>query len=215
MPNRRTVLALAATTAGMALLRAWPALAQRSGSSPVRVMREDPVVTRIEFDPRRPPPDMPPLTPPEAGVCKSTYELSAGVNYSAARLSRTSARIYVDELDIVTRLRFDIYTQQGAPPKLRSHEEGHRAIGEHYYLDAAAIAQGIGMRLIGTEHDGNGADQEAAQQDAFNKVVAAIEQAYMARVRTPSAAANARFDELTRHGLDPIEEAEAIARSVA
>jgi len=215
MSNRRTFLMIAAGFAGTSLLRTGRALAQTRARSPVRVTREEPIVTRIEFDPRSPPPGMPALTPPEAGVCTATYELNAGVNYSAARLSRTTARIYVDELDIVTGLRLDIYTQVGAPPKLRAHEEGHRQIGEHFYRDAATIAQGIGMRLIGTEHDGEGADQEAAQQDAFNKVVAQIEQAYMARVRLPSAAANERFDEITRHGLAPIEEAEAIARALA
>jgi hypothetical protein len=213
MPTRRTFLVLSAGIAAAGLVRAIAG--QPRPRSAVRVTREEPVVTRIEFDPRSPPAGMPPLTPPEAGICKSTYELNAGVNYSAARLSRTTARIYIDELDIVTRLRFDIYTQQGAPAKLRAHEEGHREIGEHYYRNAAAIAEGIGARLIGTEHDGEGADQEAAQQDAFNKVVAEIEQAYMARVRSPSAAANDRYDEITRHGLAPIDEAEAIARSLA
>jgi hypothetical protein len=33
----------------------------------------------------------------------------------------------------------------------------------------------------------------------------------MARVRIPSAAANERFDEITNHGANPIDEAEAIA----
>jgi hypothetical protein len=37
----------------------------------------------------------------------------------------------------------------------------------------------------------------------------------MARVRSPSAAANERFDEITRHGVDPIDEMEAIALAIA
>jgi hypothetical protein len=171
-------------------------------------------VQRTEFDPRRPPRDMPPLTPPESGVCKTTFELSASVTYSAERLSRTSARIYVDELDIVTRLMFDIYTVRDAPAKLRAHEEGHRAIGEHYYKDAATIAAVIGRGLIGETFDGTGSDQEAAQQNAFQQVVAEIERAYMERVRAPSAAANERFDEITSHGLDPIAESDAIALAI-
>ena len=162
----------------------------------------------------RPPPEMPPLTPPEAGICKSTFVLSASVTYSAERLSGLAARIYVDGLDIVTRLRFDIYTAQGAPPKLRAHEEGHRAIGEHYYSGAAKIAEDIGRRLIGVTFDGTGIDQEAAQENAFGKAVAEIERDYMARIRVPSAAANERFDEITRHGLEAIEESEAIARAI-
>jgi hypothetical protein len=181
----------------------------------VRVTREAPVIVRAEFDPRRPPPDMPALTPPEAGVCKTTFSLDAAVNFSAEQLSRTTTRIYVDELDIVTRVRFDIFTSLRAPVKLRAHEEGHRAIGEHYYESAAAIAEEIGRGLIGTSYDGEGADIEAAQRDAFDKVVAEIERAYMARVRVPSAAANERYDEITSHGLASIDEAEAVALAIA
>jgi putative N-acetylmannosamine-6-phosphate epimerase len=206
--NRRRFLSWAAGLAGGAA--GVRATAQRSRSA-VRVRREAPVIERTEFDPKRPPRDMPPLTPPESGVCKTTFELAASLGYSAEPLSRTTARIYVDELDIVTRLRFDIYTVKGGPPKLRAHEEGHRAIGEHYYRDAEQIAEQIGRRLIGATFEGRGSDQESAQKDAFGQVVAEIERAYMARVRIPSAAANERFDVITNHGLNPIDEGEAIA----
>ncbi len=206
--DRRSLLAFATA------LAATPLLAYAQARA-VRVTREEPSVERREYDPRRPPRDMPGLRPPESGVCKTTFELAASVNYSAERLSRTTARIYVDELDIVTRLHFEIFTVKDGGPKLRAHEEGHRAIGEHYYADAARIAEEIGKRLIGKTFDGAGADQESAQQDAFNKVVGEIEQAYMARVRIPSAAANERFDDITKHGLDPIDEADAIKLALA
>jgi hypothetical protein len=54
--------AFVAVAAGM-LAAGWVRVghAQRSA---VRVTREDPVVERTEFDPRRPPRGMPPLTPP-------------------------------------------------------------------------------------------------------------------------------------------------------
>jgi hypothetical protein len=210
--NRRSFMTIATALAGAGFL---PATGGRAQRATVRVKREEPIIERTEFDPRRPPRDMPPLTPPESGVCKTTFELSASVSYSAERLSRTTARVYVDELDIVTRLRFDIFTIKGGPPKLRAHEEAHRAIGEHYYKNAAQIAEDIGRRLIGATFDGRGADEQAAQQNGFAQVVAAIEQAYMARVRIPSAAANERFDEITNHGIDPIDEAEAIALAIA
>lgn len=210
--NRRALIVLAAGTLAGASLRTVAVYAQRA--SPVRVTREEPLINRIEFDPRRPPPDMPPLTPPESGVCKTTFELSASLRYSAERLTRTTSRIYVDALDIVTRLRFDIYTIENAPPKLRAHEEGHRAIGEHYYRDAATIAENIGRRLIGKTFDGSGVDEQTAQRDAFDKAVAQIEREYMARVRIPSAAANERFDEITRHGLDAIDETQAVAQAI-
>src|SRR5262245_29919618 len=136
--NRRAFIAAAAIAAGFAPLRA------SAQSSAVKVTREAPVVSRTQFDPKSPPPDMPELTPPEAGVCRTTFELGAGVTFSAERLSRTTARISVDGLDIVTRVRFEIFTAQGAPAKLLAHEEGHRSIGEHYYEDADRIAEEIG-----------------------------------------------------------------------
>jgi hypothetical protein len=210
--SRRAFLAVAAGAFGAALLGTRSGHGQRSA---VRVTREEPVVVRVEFDPGAPPYDMPPLTPPEAGLCRTTFELDAGVTYSSLRLSRTAARITVDGLDIVTRVRFDIFTAQNSPPKLLAHEEGHRAIGEHYYADAAAIADEIGGLLIGGTFDGVGVDQEAARRDAFNQVVASIERDYMARMRTPSAAANERYDEITRHGLADIDEAEAVTLAIA
>jgi hypothetical protein len=213
MTNRRTFLLLAGIAAGSGLSRAS---AQRPAERPaVRVTSEEPVITRTEFDPRSPPADMPALTPPESGVCETTFELAAGVRYSAERLAIGRARIHVDGLEVVTKLRIDIYTVLNAPPKLRAHEEGHRAIGEHYYRSSSAIAEAIGRRLIGTAYDGRGADDESAQRDAFSKVVAEIERAYMARVRVPSAAANERFDEITSHGLAAIDEGEAIALAIA
>jgi len=210
--DRRAFVTLAAAVLAAGTLPGGKGRAQRSA---VRVKRDEPVIERTEFDPRRPPRDMPPLTPPESGVCKTTFELAASVSYSAERLTRTSARIYVDELDIVTRLRFDIFTVKGGPPKLRAHEEAHRAISEHYYKNAPRIAEDIGRRLIGATFEGSGADEEAAQRDGFEKVVAEIERAYMARVRIPSAAANERFDEITNHGLNPIDEADAIEQALA
>jgi hypothetical protein len=154
---------------------------------------------------------MPKLTPPESGVCNTTFELAASVSYSAEALSATTARVYVDGLDLVTRLSFDIFTVEGAPAKLRAHEEAHRLIGEHFYRDAPTIAAEIGRRLIGATFDGAGIDRAAAQRDGFEKVIAALERTYMTRVRIPSAAANARFDEITNHGLNDIDEAAAIA----
>jgi hypothetical protein len=210
--DRRSLIALAAATVIARRLQP-PSLAAQASS--VRVRREPPVVARTEFDPRQPPENMPPLTPPESGICKTTFELAANVTYSAERLSPTRARIQVDELEIVTRLRFDIYTVRNAPPKLKAHEEAHRAIGEHYYREADKIAEEIGRRLIGATFEATGADEDAAQRAGFEQVIAAIERDYMARVRIPSAAANERFDAITKHGLESIEEDEALALALA
>jgi hypothetical protein len=205
----RTVVAFAISAA---LLPAPEALAQRAS---VRVRHERPEIRRFEFDASAPPPGMPKLTPPESGVCNTTFELETGVSYSAETLTPTQVRITVAELDLTTRITFDIYTLKGAPQKLRDHEEAHRKIGEYYYRNSAAVAGEIGRALIGESFDGEGANEDAAQKNAIDKVLSSIEKDYMARTRDRSAAANVRFDMITNHGLEPIDESVAIARAVA
>jgi hypothetical protein len=188
---------------------AW---AQRSS---VRVHRERPVVQRIEFDPNAPPRGMPKLTPPEAGVCNTTFELETGVSYTAEPLAARTVLITVAELNLTTRVTIDIYSVAGAPQKLRDHEEAHRKIGEYYYRYAAAAAERIADALIGERFEGTGATEDAAQKNALQKVLASIEKDYMAHTRDRSAAANVRFDAITNHGLEAIDANTALARALA
>jgi hypothetical protein len=208
-PAPKTVFAFVAAAG---LFTAAGALAQRSG---VRVRHERPEIHRIEFDPAAPPTGMPKLTPPESGVCNTTFELETGVSYSAEPLTGDQVRITVVELELTTRVTIDVYTVEDAPQKLRDHEEAHRKIGEYYYRNAAAAAAQIGRGLIGESFDGTGPSEDAAQRSAVDKVLSAIEKDYMARTRDRSAAANVRFDRITNHGLEPIDEALAIAQAVA
>ena len=209
--KRRVLGTVVVGAAGLALLQAG-AWAQRS---PVRVHRERSVVQRIEFDPSAPPRSMPKLTPPEAGVCNTTFELTTDVSYKAEPLTARTVLITVDELDLTIRVTFDIYSAARAPQKLRDHEEAHRKIGEYYYRNAAAVAEEIARELIGERFEGTGSTEESAQNNAVQKVLASIENDYMARTRDRSAAANVRFDLITNHGLDAIDANTAVARAVA
>jgi len=181
----------------------------------VRVARAEPVVTRTQFDPRRPPPGMPKITPPESGVCNTTFELETDVSYSAEVVGRGMVRVLIQELDLVTHLTIDIYTIEDAPQKLVAHEEAHRAIAEYYYAGSAAAAAAAGHSVLEMTFDGTGRSRAAAQEDGFEKALAALERAYMDRTRVRSAAANVRFDEITRHGLSDIDESEALAAALA
>ena len=208
----RAPLRLAVALATAATVLPAGAWAQRSA---VRVQRERPVVQRLEFDPAAPPSGMPKLTPPEAGVCNTTFELETGVSYAAEPLNASTVLITIDELDLTTHITFDIYSAAGAPQKLRDHEEAHRKIGEYYYRNAAAVADQIARALIGERFEGTGATADAAQKNAVEKALASIERDYMARTRDRSAAANLRFDLITNHGLDAIDANTAIVRAVA
>ena len=182
--------------------------------STITVTREEPVITRTEFDPRRPPANMPKLTPPESGACDTTFELGIGVGYSLEVPSPTTVNLWIDELDITTRLKINIFTQAGAPAKLRAHEEGHRQISEHYYREAEASVRAAARPLIGRMFAGVGADRKAAEQDAMRQITVLLEQGYMNRTRLRSIVANERFDEITEHGLSSLDEAEAIAIAI-
>jgi hypothetical protein len=204
---------LIAALLGVAVLvPAAPASRAQTHGSSVAVTREEPVIERREFDPTRPPASMPKLTPPESGVCDTTFELSAGIGYSVEVLGPTSINLWVDDLDITTRQRINIYTIRGAPAKLLAHEEGHREISEHYYKNAVTALRTVAAPLIGRMFTGSGADRAAAEKDAVNKVLHVLESAYMLRTRMRSVAANERYDEITEHGLNAVDEADAIAR---
>ena len=209
--KRRVLRTVVVGALALALLPTG-ASAQRSA---VRVHRERSLVHRIEFDPSAPPGSMPKLTPPEAGVCNTTFELTTGVSYKADPLSARTVLITVEELDLTIRATFDIYTAARPPQKLRDHEEAHRKIAEYYYRNAAAVAEDIARDLIGERFEGAGATEDSAQNNAVQKVLASIERQYMARTRDRSAAANVRFDMLTNHGLDAIDANTAVARAVA
>ena len=210
--DRRRLLQLAvAGTAGALVARAPRALA----ADPVRVTRKEPVIQRIEFDPRRPPAGMPKLTPPEAGVCNTEFALDCGVAYSIETVSPTAVKVFVDELDLGVMLTLKIYTEKGAPPKLHAHEEGHATIAQYYYKNAGRYAQQVGRAHIGKSFDGAGRDKKSAQQDGYEKIIQSLEAAYMPHTRIRALAANNRFDDITQHGLNKTPESDAIAMAVS
>jgi hypothetical protein len=189
-----------------------PAAAQASA---VRVTREAPVVTRTEFDPLHRPRNVPVFGPHESGLCNAAFEIHTSIAYSVESVSRKNVRVRPTGIEVVTRLKLDIYTLDGVPAKVHAHEEAHRQISEHYYKDAVAVARKLGEPLIGKPFAGKGATPSAAEKDAFGKIVTAYNESYFARTRMRSAAANERFDEITDHGRNAITEADAMARAIA
>jgi hypothetical protein len=209
--RRRLLQVLVAGSAARLFVHTDIAHAQ---SSAVKVTREEPVITRQEFDPRRPPRNMPKLLPPESGVCDTTFQLRIGVGYSIEAMRPSIVQLWVDELEISTHLQINIFTMAGAPAKLRAHEEGHREISEHYYRNAEDAVRAAARPLIGRMFTGEGVDRKSAEQDAMRQITTALEEGYMTGTRIRSMAANERYDEITEHGLDSIDEAEAIAMAL-
>jgi hypothetical protein len=182
----------------------------------IGVLVEPPTVTRIEFDRREPPPAMRRASADGAALCSNVFEIEAEIASALEVLSPTTVRVYPTDFDIVTRLKTTIYMPKGSPDKLRAHEEGHRAIGEHYYGSAESAAREAATSLVGRAFEASGDDRAAAEQAAGDSVVAALRDAFMLATQARSAAANARYDVLTDHGRSfAITEAAAIAAAVA
>ena len=189
-------------------------LAARAGGA-VAVTVEPPTVTYVEFDPRRPPGDMPGGGSDGAGLCRNVFEIEARIMSSLEVLSPTALRAYPTDFDIITRLRVTIYTPQGSHEQLLEHENGHRQIGEYYYRAAESAARDAAASLYGTAFEAYGPDRPAAEQAVGEQVLAALKDGFMTRTHARSVAANARYDAITRHGLAAVAEADAVAAALA
>jgi hypothetical protein len=193
---------------------AFGGLLASAAAASVAVDVEPPTVTRIEFDPRDPPRDMPGDGSDGSGLCRNVFEIEAAIMSSIEVLSPSTIRAYPRSVEVTTRLAATIYTPQGAAQKLRDHEEGHRAIGAHYYLGADRAAREAAASLLGRAFDASGADRAGAEQAVQAMILAALKDAYMQRTQARSAAANARYDAITNHGRDAIAEAAAVAMAI-
>lgn len=199
------------------LAAACAALGPRAASAQraVRVTRAEPVVTRTDVDPLRRPPDAPVFGADESGLCRATFEIETSISYDVDVVSPRTVRVRPTGIDAVTRLKLDLFTLAGGPPKLHAHEEAHREISEYYYRDAADVARALGAPLIGKAFAGMGATPAAAEKSVFDKLVREYNTAYFERTRARAEAANERFDEITDHGRNAITEADGLERAIA
>jgi hypothetical protein len=186
-----------------------------NASAPVTVTVEPPIREQIIFDRDRPPRRLPTDAGEGSAACSNVFEIEANIESAVEVLSPTTVRVYPDTFDITTRLKSTIYLPARRAFELRDHEEGHRAIGEHYYGHAEQVAREAAEALRGRSFDASGADRAAAEQAAGELVLAALRDAFMEKTHARSAAANARYDAVTDHGRHPITKADAIVLVIA
>jgi hypothetical protein len=181
----------------------------------VTVTVEPPVREQVVFDRDRPPRDVSSEAGDGSAACSNVFEIEASIASAIEVLSPTTVRVYPDRFDITTRLRTTIYLPARRAYELRPHEEGHRAIGEHYYGHAEPAAREAAESLRGRSFEASGEDRSAAERAAGALVLAALRDAFMQDTHARSAAANARYDAITDHGRNAITAAEAIALAIA
>jgi hypothetical protein len=180
----------------------------------VAVTVEVPAVAHVDFDPRNPPDDVPSGGVDGGAWCHTVFEIESRITSSIELLTPTTVRAYPADFEIVTRLKVTIYAPSNAPDELRAHEEGHRAIAEHYYRNAAPAAHAAAAAVQSRSFDADGIDRAAAEHAVGMLMRAALRDAFMQRTQARSARANARYDAITRHGLEPLEATAAVAAAL-
>jgi hypothetical protein len=193
MPVRvATLLALCSIAAAL------PTRAQN-----VTVDKRPPQVERKEFDRAHLPNPPPPLNPNEAAKCETVFHIDLTPRYTPAdsrpRDDGAGVRVPVriDSIRIQLRLETTIWLPKNAPPRIKSHEEGHRTIAETIYKDAPKQAQSAAQSLIGKTVEGQGTTREIAIHDALQKASQQLADTYLANTRDPSLRLQEIYDDLT------------------
>lgn len=171
-----------------------------SAAGDIVVTVEPPKRVTVLFERDQPPSEMPVDAAEGSAVCSNVFEIEATFASSVEVVSPVAVRVYPRTFEIVTRFRSTIYLPEGSPERLEAHEEGHRAIGEHFYGHAESVAREAAASLVGQAFDGIGNDRAAAELAAGSVVLTVLRDEFMKRTQARSAAANARYDELTEHG---------------
>ncbi len=185
-----------------------------SATDGVTVEVQPPNVVRRTFDPANPPSDMPPLQPPEVGLCVYEFacEMETRVVRPAGFGGTRAAR--VTATTIATRLNVTLWTPLAGPAGVVEHEEGHRIIAEHYYRGARDVARRLGYEVLATPLQVSTRGRPALEA-ALNDLQKRTIEAYLAETLERCTVAQERFDEITRHSRAPVPVDEAIARAIA
>src|SRR5687767_1003081 len=136
--------------------------------SKVMVDKRPVQVERKTFDPDNLPNPPPPLRPGEIAECESLYKIDLTPRYTpgeaapAADGGGVRVPVRIDSVRVQLRLVVTIWIPKNPEPRVKPHEEGHRAVAEYYYKDAHKHAQAAAQALIGQTVEGEGKTKELA-----------------------------------------------------
>ena len=187
--------------------------------SDVVIERTPPDVQTRTFDPKNPPPDMPPLRDGEAAVTQSSFTCQTLIAATIIDQHRTSqgctATVRVTSVKTTITLGITIWLPVKGSKKLTAHEDGHRLIDETFYEGAEAVARRLSTEMLGQRRVGKGADCDAAAQAAIKEAGDQLCGDYMVAVQRPASRVQELYDEITDHGRKRISEAAAIKQATA
>ncbi len=191
--------------------------AQTTPPETVVIERSAPEVQTRTFDPKNPPPEMPPLRSGEAAVTESNFScqtlIAATIIDQIPSAHGCTATVRITSVKTTIKLGITIWLPIKGSKKLTAHEEGHRIIDETFYEDAEAVARKLSMEMLGQRRVGKGRDCDAAAQAAIKDAGEQLCGDYMVAVQQPASRVQELYDDITDHGRRRIGEDAAIKRA--
>lgn len=181
----------------------------------VRVIYVPAYVTHQTFPPGRPPPHPSYYPNLELGLCGSAFPCFIEIGVEYPRLGWKTVEATVVSVSMTTKLMIDVWAMEGHEDRVLPHEETHRAISEHYYRDAEAIARRLAQPLIGRKIQLTLREKTESLHEELEPLQSEVLQAYQRETLGRCSYAQQRFDAITDHGRDPIANDVAMARAIA
>ncbi|HTY86303.1 MAG TPA: hypothetical protein VMB80_02465 [Candidatus Acidoferrum sp.] len=188
------------------------ALARPNLARFVSVKRSEPTVTYAYYGPGPKPPQVGDHT----GTTEHQFKCQTELDLDESTNGRgRPIQLEIKAITISLELSFRITAPERDRIGVKAHEDAHRKIYEHFYDLAPKVAQHLGENLIGWKYSPASTNLESAEAETRLVVQNTVEQDYLAQIDTPARAANRRFDELTDHGRNNLDPAQAAAEVIA
>jgi|GEM_PF-1306732 hypothetical protein len=179
----------------------------------VLVKKAAPTIERRTFKKR----SEPKLAKGEKGRTDTKFQLGVHFEIDVIDTRKIGDRIMVTirptQTEAKLSLPITIWTPEDAPEKFLDHEDGHRKIAERIYDEADALIRFHSRAILGKLFQGEGADEPSAVKSAYQLAASQLNDLYRTAIYNYSRCVNEEYDRLTRHGLDEIDEDEAIDKS--
>jgi hypothetical protein len=149
------------------------------------------------------------------GFCSTRFAATVLMEVNYPRFGYETAGGVVTAVRATLGAEIQIWSTEGEEARVLPHEEAHRAISEHYYRAAEAVAQEIGRRFIGRKVALQGANIRDAMADGLRPLQEEFLNKYAQQVEDRCGFAQNRFDEITDHGRLDIANEVAMRRAIA
>lgn len=174
------------------------------------VLVSAPKVDRQTFPVGRPPMHAKGIELGEAGLCHTQITCEVGVSGEAPQ----DGNAVLSSVSFSISARITIWVQEGFTPAIMEHEETHRAISEHYYAKAYAVANRLAEEAIAQRPALPGGPKGQALDRVLTELQTRLTDEFMRQVDQRSEFAQERFDAITDHGRNGITNAAAMAQAL-